>query len=97
MKTVFKFQVPFGAEVIHDIASGFRVVHCAHQNGVPTFWAVLNPEEPTTKAAFIVVGTGTRLPDCAEHLGTYQDGDFVWHIFRLPISVLSVPSVAKAP
>jgi hypothetical protein len=29
-----------------------------------------------------VFGTGHEIPDDWEHVGTVQDGEFVWHIFE---------------
>lgn len=30
---------------------------------------------------FVIVGTGHRAPDVAQHLGTVQMGGFVWHVY----------------
>ena len=59
---------------------GARIVLVAMQFGVPTLWAVVGEEPPTTRI-FEVIGPGHHFDDLA-HVGSVLDGSYVWHVFE---------------
>lgn len=64
-----------------------EVLHIAAQNGVPTLWAIVDPDRPRDGYTEIVAwGTGWPLPDDVyqetDYWGTCEDGyGYVWHYF----------------
>ncbi|MCX7180389.1 MAG: hypothetical protein NTX56_17060 [Proteobacteria bacterium] len=84
MKAIFKYPLrafdwyvpmPIGAEII-----ALQV-----QDSVPTIWAIVDASAPKQQRRFRTHGTGHPLPDDpGKHVGTYQEGPFVWHVFEVP-------------
>ena len=64
-----------------------EVLHIAAQDGVPTLWAIVDPDRPRDGYTEIVAwGTGWPLPDDVyqecDYWGTCEDGyGYVWHYF----------------
>lgn len=64
-----------------------EVLHIAAQDGVPTLWAIVDPDRPRDRYTEIVAwGTGWPLPDDVyqecDYWGTCEDGyGYVWHYF----------------
>jgi hypothetical protein len=62
-------------------------LHIAAQDGVPTLWAIVDPDRPRDGYTEIVAwGTGWPLPDDVyqecDYWGTCEDGyGYVWHYF----------------
>lgn len=58
-------------------------IHFDLQNGIPTLWAEVRPEMEFFHAKMIVLATGIKIPDdVISHVGTWQDGSFVWHLYH---------------
>lgn len=62
-----------------------RVLCAQLQGDRICLWFYCNPDEPTEKRYFRIVGTGHHLP--VEHgelsyIGTVQDKELVWHVFE---------------
>lgn len=54
------------------------------QHDTPTLWAIVNDAAPIVHFDILLVGTGQPfeyLSQSDTHIGTYQDGSFVWHWF----------------
>jgi hypothetical protein len=64
-----------------------EVLHIAAQDGVPTLWAIVDPDHPRDGYTEIVAwGTGWPLPDDVyqecDYWGTCEDGyGYIWHYF----------------
>ncbi len=54
------------------------------QDGVPKLWAIVPVGEPLVHRKFVVRGTGTTFEgDEGTYIGTWQAGEFVWHLFEV--------------
>ena len=54
--------------------------------GVPCFWALVEPSAKNEKRTFIIHGTGHNIStENKKYIGTYQEceGSLVWHVFEL--------------
>lgn len=73
----FGLTMPQGAETIH--------VDIDHKTGHPCIWAIVDPKRLQEKRLFFIVGTGFEFlyGSFRKHIGTIQDGDYVWHIFEI--------------
>lgn len=82
MPTVWKFQVKT-VEALIEMPAEARIVHFAHKDGRPTFWAIVNQDAPKVQRHFYLAGTGEPLPmEFNTHRGTCFDGPYVWHLFE---------------
>lgn len=82
MKTIYKYEIQ--PEIALPAAS--KIVYAAidNKNMRPTIWVELNPNEPSTeRRKFEIFGTGHEIPLMAEHIMSYQEGPFVWHIYEV--------------
>lgn len=79
MKTIHKYTLtPFIL-----MPKGAEILHIAHQEGLLTIWALVNPEKEEEERKFRIAGTGWNIFDNEKHLSTYQDGELVWHVFEV--------------
>jgi hypothetical protein len=46
-------------------------------------WAIVNTEAVKVKKNFIILGTGSEVPNNAWYIDSFMDGMFVWHVFEL--------------
>lgn len=50
--------------------------------GKPSIWLEVDPEGSPRDCNVYVVGTGMPLPSsAAQHLGTFVQGPYVWHLY----------------
>lgn len=79
-RVIFKYQVSAGHNVV-EMPYGARIVHFDMQHSSPTIWAEVYPDISTlVRRQIIVVGTGHYFDEEFDlHVGTTQDGPFVWH------------------
>lgn len=49
--------------------------------GLPCVWAKVNTKDVDIFRDIILCGTGTDLLQHGEHIGTFNQGLFVWHVF----------------
>ena len=86
-KTIWKYKLPRDGETIEIHEPIIKVLHIAAQNGVPTLWAIVDPDLPRDGYTEVVAwGTGWPLPDDVyqecDYWGTCEDGyGYVWHYF----------------
>ena len=84
--TIWKFQFEISGDLTISMPANARVLSIQIQNGVPCMWAIVNQSYPCEERNFKVFGTGHPMSAetalLAEHVGTFQDGQFVWHVFE---------------
>ena len=86
-KTIWKYKLPRDGQTIEIHEYIVEVLHIAAQDGVPTLWAIVDPEHPREGYTEIVAwGTGWPLPDDVyqecEYWGTCGDAyGYIWHYF----------------
>ncbi len=85
MKTIWKFPFQIGDFVRIDMPSRSQILHVDAQDSQPTIWALVDTEAQRGIRIIRVLGTGHQILDKAfspgPHIGTFQDGKFVWHVF----------------
>ena len=84
MWTVWKYKLPFPRQKIDLVMPvGANLVHFAKQGIVLCVWARVEPGRAEGLRRLMVLGTG--LPVTEEypysHVGTCEDGEFIWHLF----------------
>jgi len=84
MYRVYKYQFKIEDEFHVYLPLGFQILKVECQNDVPCMWALVNPESPKESVRFRLYGTGhdINVADIGDHVATFQQGRFVWHLFR---------------
>ena len=86
-KTIWKYTLPRDGQTIEIHEYIVEVLHIAAQDGVPTLWAIVDPDRPRDGYTEIVAwGTGWPLPDDVyqecDYWGTCEDDyGYIWHYF----------------
>lgn len=82
MMTVWKYQIPFGSISSFQMPHGATPVLTGMQSDrVPTMWMLLNALNHGVGRSFVVAATGSLVE--GRHCGSFQDGDYVWHIYEV--------------
>lgn len=81
MKQVWKYPLTMGINEVL-LPAEHKIVHVALQHGNITMWAEVSlANVPYKPIPVSVVGTGHDIPEDTEHVGTFMDGPFVWHVY----------------
>ena len=85
-KTIWKYQLPRDGQTIEIHDRIVEVLHIAAQDGMPTLWAIVDPDRPRDGYTEVVAwGTGWPLDEIfyeTDYWGTCEDGyGYVWHYF----------------
>lgn len=84
MRKIFKYRLEVGENHVQVQGTGFKAIAFQDQNGQLCVWAEVS--QSVYRAAIIVitvVGTGFEVPANSKHIGTCQQGPFVWHAYQL--------------
>ncbi len=66
------------------LPAGWKPLLVEEQNGTPCLWVELDTDDKELwNHHFQVFGTGHALPDFGSHIGSWQSGPFVWHLYQL--------------
>lgn len=73
----FAVELPLGATILH-VAVQERAPHA------PCLWCLVDPDRPLVTRHLALVGTGWDMSSIAvsDHVGTFQQFGYVWHIFE---------------
>lgn len=92
MKTIHKYPIPYGTRNLGEgvrLPRGAQIIAVQMQRGLasifaPQLWAVVDTDEPMEWRDIVVRGTGYAIDgEVGRHLGTFQDGPYVFHVFDL--------------
>ena len=83
MPQIWKFDVAptAGPQVVKAPGLSDAVLF-AMQGNHPHVWMRVEPGQPEVERRIQVVGTGHEIPGDWRHVGSLQDGPFVWHLFQ---------------
>ena len=84
MRKIYKYRLPEAPGVVTTINERIiEVLSVQYQNGIPTIWAIVDPDDTSVAAEIMSFGTGWELPNGAEkYVGSLQDPEgYVWHYF----------------
>ena len=80
MKTIWKFSLTQG---LIEMPVGAEVIAFQFQKGVPTLWAIVDPDAPKEIRKFCISPTGGMVFDDSRYIGTVQDArGLVYHAFE---------------
>lgn len=81
MTQIWKFDLRHGEQRISAPGLG-KALFFAIQGTKVRVWCKVRPGEPDRERIFYVVGTGSPIPPNGRHVGSLQDGSYVWHLFQ---------------
>ena len=89
MRKIWKYVLPREGEFDLEMPYVVDFLDVQIQREEPCLWAMVIPESKKRTYHFKIVGTGHSIPDDAKtrilsHIGTFQDGVYVWHLFEVP-------------
>lgn len=84
MKTIHKFLLDITEiNLINVSDKKGKIVLLEIQEGIPCIWLETDKDLPKIcTRIFRVYGTGFNIPDGQIHVGSYQDGEYVWHVYE---------------
>jgi len=83
MKKIWKYSVPVEDSFTIILPSGARILTIQRQAGVARMWVLLDESNPPVVRRFKTFGTGHSIDtENLTYVGTYQDMQFVWHVFE---------------
>lgn len=94
VRTIYKYPIDLGRTQL--ALTDPKVLHVANQHGTLYAWIELTvipnaQDTPNTDLSIIAYGTGHMIEKGGEHVGSIQDGQFVWHFYAYtaPINALA--------
>jgi hypothetical protein len=82
MRTIHKFPFAVRDQIEIEAPVGARVVHVENQGGEPCLWMEVQTDHAMGRHFFTIRDTGHEIPDNVQHVATWKDGPFVWHMFK---------------
>lgn len=87
MKTIWKFPLSNGSPQRIDMPKGAEILSIQQQGGMAQLWALVDSEQPSDPRYIEIYGTGQRIHESVnvkrKYLATFQQREFVWHVFEL--------------
>lgn len=82
-RTIFKFQFQIYDTIPIEMPAGARILSCQMQFGIPSIWAIVDPNAADRTRIIYLRGTGDALgsAEVCPFIGTIQQGPLVWHLF----------------
>lgn len=84
MLTIYKYPFRIEDRFTLELPIGSQILHVECQNATPCLWALVTPGNQLESVPFRICGTGHPInnSDIGNHVATFQQGEFVWHLFR---------------
>lgn len=84
MKTIYKYQLKTTDQQTITMPVGSEILSLQIQFGNPCIWVKVDTDNEVRYRTFVTFGTGHPLPENdLEFIGTYQTGQFVFHVFEI--------------
>lgn len=80
-RTVWKYPLPIEDRVTISTPALKPLLVGADPSGQKCVWFEIAPELPAVDFVLAIVGTGNPVPDGFEHLDSFVQGPFVWHVY----------------
>lgn len=86
-RVIWKFPFPVQDDITIEMPAFAEILHVDVQNGVPTLWAIVDPQHVNDKRTFHLYGTGheMHIDTNEKHIGSFlmYDGSLVFHLFEV--------------
>jgi hypothetical protein len=83
MEVIHKYSIPSDPDIFElELPHGATIISIQVQGHTPMMWVRKKLDEPHVIRKFRVIATGFEFEGQLIHLGTFQSGRYVWHIFE---------------
>ena len=82
MRTVYKYPFNNLVSLEAEVPVGFKVVLAGMEDGHFCVWLEVETDAATEAVKFYVHPTGGVIEAGREHVGSFQQSMFVWHIYK---------------
>jgi len=83
MKTIYKYTFDINDDIEIEMPAGAEIVHVGvDPQGQAAIWAKVNTKDPAVAQRFNIRGTGHDIDGAGNHVASFNQGAFVWHVFR---------------
>jgi len=80
--TIWKFPIEIKDKQIVPMPKGAKIIKAGlDPTGHPCIWAVVDVNKKPVNREIYVYGTGQEIQR-ENHIGSFIDGSFVWHVFQ---------------
>jgi hypothetical protein len=81
--TIYKYPFPIHDSFTLEVPDNFKILKVEVQHYTPCIWMMVAVDRPKITIKFRLYGTGHKVEsDWDDHVATFQQGNFVWHLFR---------------
>ena len=77
---IHKYPLKLGVNEL-QVPYSCKVLSVQMQGDTPMLWAQVDPDGVPRSVKVHCIGTGQEVPKHTYHIGTVQDGAYVWHFF----------------
>lgn len=86
MRTIYKFPLAIeerqNIEFLKQAGTTPKIIHVGiDPQGQPCIWIELTPGKYFTGYEIYIVGTGERIPGSSNHIGSFVQDRYVWHVY----------------
>lgn len=82
MRTIYKYPIGLIGQTTINLPVDGRVVRVGlDPSGDCCVWVEMNLNDKTYPMHFCIVGTGHVIPIGFKHIGSFIDGEFIWHMY----------------
>jgi len=83
MTTIYKYPIRIEDEQMIEMPFGAKCIHVGlDPDETPCIWAKVESTNTPEPVRVFIAGTGHPLPDePAEHVGSFKQAGFMWHVF----------------
>ena len=83
MNTIFKYEITVQDLQYVEMPAGAHILCVQVQGGYPCLWAAVDTSHGRERRMIEIIGTGNPMSvHCRCYIGTFQAGNFVWHVFE---------------
>jgi len=84
MRKIYKYNLFHNSSCPVILTRTGKIVHVGFDPlGIGSIWIEVEPDSDMVNRQLYIVATGGELPDAAtNHVGSFVDGQFVWHIYE---------------
>lgn len=84
MKTIYKYPlIQNSVRITIEMPDNAKILLVEKQGTTTCLWALIDSDASIRTYKFRIFGTGGVVPeDIVDHVWSWQDGPYVWHLFH---------------
>lgn len=82
MRTIHKYELQITDVQRVGLPVGWQTALVDVQGSKACLWAIIDTDAPIEDEVIDITGTGRPAPMGGEHIGSFQQPPFVWHVWR---------------